>query len=101
MLDIFKYCEEQKTENVIISHTGGIDGETIDILLQLTGKKLASLKTKKKIINILVECLQNSFHYSLENKGIDELFYSTFLVIIKEEDKFVIFAGNNITQKRA
>ena len=105
MLDIFTYCKTLREDQVILSHSGALDGEMIDIILQLADKRLVMLKTrrgiKKKIINILVECLQNSFHYSLENQDVEPLISSPFLVIVKEEECYMVFAGNHVTKDRA
>lgn len=68
LVDLHKCYEVLKEENVIFSHKGALDGDMIDVIIQLADKKLVKAKTrvrtKKKIINILIECLQNSFHYT-------------------------------------
>ena len=105
MLEIHKYYKMLKDENIILSHNGALDSEVIDLLLDLTDKKLTKLKTRrgvrKKIFNILVECLQNSLHYIKEYDEDTPLVHSPFLIIIQKESSFIISTGNFVTEDRA
>lgn len=105
MLEIHKYYKMLKDENIILSHNGALDSEVIDLLLDLTDKKLTKLKirrgVRKKVFNILVECLQNSLHYIKEFDEDTPLVHSPFLIIIKKENSFIISTGNFVTEERA
>lgn len=108
MLEVHKYYDLLRNENIILSHQGALDGELIDAIIQLVDKKLVKSKTrvrtKKKVINILVECLQNSFHYTLEFEEDEEnqaLLESPFLLLIRQEETYLIFTGNYVTLPRA
>lgn len=103
MLDVEKYYDFIKSENVILSHRGSLDGDLIDGIIQLVDKRLDKYKTrtriKKKVINILVECLQNSFNYTRKyqpEKNYEYLIESPFLILMKEEGNFIIFTGNYV-----
>ncbi|NJL11878.1 MAG: hypothetical protein HC913_01925 [Microscillaceae bacterium] len=108
LVDLYKCYEVLKEESVIFSHQGALDGEMIDIIIQLADKKLvkanARVRIKKKIINILVECLQNSYHYtaSLPNEA-DWLMIieSPYVIVSYREDAYYILTGNLITRERA
>lgn len=105
MPDIHKYYHFLKEEDIILSYNGSLDGELLDIIIQLVDQKLHKLKTrtriKKKVINILVECLQNSFHYIKAYPEDEQLSNSTFLVLSKKDDKFYIFTGNYVKSEQA
>lgn len=108
MLDIGKYYDLIKNENIILSHQGPLDGDLIDSLIQSTDKKLTQaktrLRTKKKIINILIECLQNSFYYTEEFRHVankSTLVNSPYLYLFKKQGEFVILTGNYVTYDRA
>ncbi|WP_299455090.1 SiaB family protein kinase [uncultured Microscilla sp.] len=94
-----------KDENIILSHNGALDSEVIDLLLDLTDKKLTKLKirrgVRKKIFNILVECLQNTLHYIKEFDEDIPIVHSPFLIVIKKENSFIISTGNFVTEDRA
>jgi Family of unknown function (DUF6272) len=55
-------------DHVLFTYNGEIDGELIDMLVQLAEKILkkscSKLKARKRIVNVLIESLQNSFHYT-------------------------------------
>ncbi len=105
MLEIHKYYKMLKDEHIILSHNGALDSEVIDLLLDLTDKKLTKLKirrgVRKKIFNILVECLQNTLHYIKEFDEDIPIVHSPFLIIIKKESSFIISTGNFVTEDRA
>ncbi|TAF64469.1 MAG: hypothetical protein EAZ55_11580 [Cytophagales bacterium] len=94
-----------ENQNIILSHRGDLDGEMIDMLLQMADKRLSDMRTqklvKKKVINIMVESLQNSFHYSNEFPEDEVINHSSFIVLTKNEKHFTIFAGNYVTEERA
>ncbi|MCS6822399.1 MAG: SiaB family protein kinase [Microscillaceae bacterium] len=105
MLDISKYYDILQHERILLSHNGAIDGDLIDLLVQLADKRLAKSKVKnkirKKVVNILVECLQNSFHYSVDNEEHTAVVESPFLVIQQNSENFTIFTGNYVTKAQA
>jgi len=105
MFKIEKYYKMITENNVLVTHQGMLNGDTIDLLLQFTEKKLinlnASKKIRKKIINIMIESLQNSYHYVNTFQNDDVLFQSPFFVITKEENFFNIHTGNCVLEDQA
>jgi hypothetical protein len=108
MFDTEKSFELLKDEHIILSYQGALDGELIDMLIQLTDKMLLKqntrLRFKKKIINILVECLQNSFHYTTqlsENEDDAKIAKSPFLILSKQDEVCTVFTGNYVSNERA
>jgi len=98
MVDVSEYYQMVHQENIMVSYKGNLDGDTIDVLLQLTERKLtttgAERATKKKIINIMVECLQNSFHYTTKFEPSSTLAQSTFFILTLKNGKYQIATGN-------
>ena len=62
--DIYKKLEEK---NVLLSFKGMITSELLTTILQIMESKMDHIdekpKVKKKVFNILVECLQNLYHH--------------------------------------
>ena len=103
-------------DHVLFTYNGEIDGELIDTLVQLAEqvlkKNCSKLKARKKIVNILIESLQNSFHYTQHllhnldhNPATLKAVRSPFLVLYKdivapidgqetEDDTYWILTGN-------
>ena len=94
---IYKQLEEK---NVLLSFKGMITSELLTTILQIMESKMDHIeekpKVKKKVFNILVECLQNLYHHidqddtvhmPLEDK-------SALLMIAKDNDRYVITTGN-------
>lgn len=80
-------------EQVLLAYNGEIDGELIDMLVQLTEKALKKassvLKVRKKIVNILIESLQNTYHYihgliEKQDESLSKVIKSPFLIICKD-----------------
>ncbi len=103
-------------EQVLLAYKGEIDGELIDILVQLAEKalkKIASIsKIRKKIVNILIESLQNSYHYlqtliNKEDETYTEAIKSPFLIICKDVNEaqlgenYWILVGNWVEGEKA
>jgi hypothetical protein len=100
--NLYKTMEE---ENILISFKGVVTSELLSSVLQIMEAKMDSLdespKTKKKVFNVLVECLQNLYHHidpSLEQtEDIDMLeSKSALFMIVKTENAFLIRTGNYI-----
>jgi Family of unknown function (DUF6272) len=106
--NIHKTYSLLKGEQIVLSHFGKLDGDLVDMLIQLTDKKLAKsntrIRVRKKVVNILVECLQNSLHYTsdLDNSPeTDAIAESPFLILSKQISGYIIYTGNCITQEQA
>ncbi|UKN02975.1 SiaB family protein kinase [Paracrocinitomix mangrovi] len=95
--EIYKQLEEK---HVLLSFKGMITSELLTTILQIMESKMEHMdekpKVKRKVFNILVECLQNLYHHidqedrihmPLEDK-------SALLMIAKREFEYEITTGN-------
>lgn len=97
VFDIYKQLEEK---NVLLSFKGMITSELLTTILQIMESKMDHIeekpKVKKKVFNILVECLQNLYHH-IDN---DDTVHvptedkSALLMIAKKESEYQITTGN-------
>ena len=103
--EIYNLYKTMEEENILISFKGVVTSELLSSVLQIMEAKMDSLdespKTKKKVFNVLVECLQNLYHHidPLEdaNREFDMLeSKSALFMIVKTEDAFLIRTGNYI-----
>ncbi len=87
----------------IFSYKGTPTTDTIHFILQFIESKLNLVennqKVKKKIINILVEVLQNILHHLDEFAKLD--FNSFVFLLFRRKDSFRIVAGNYIPKSKA
>ena len=105
MFDIKKYYQFISEHDIIISYRGIVDGEAIASIIKLVEKRLLlskeTLKIRKKVINVLVESLQNILHYFEEESLEIGYVEQSFMTILKQKDKYVIFTGNLLSVQRA
>ncbi len=63
MVDVFKLYERMQDNNIMLSFKGEISFDLVQSVLDIIEGKLeqieGSTKTKKRVYNVLVECLQN------------------------------------------
>lgn len=97
VFDIYKQLEEK---NVLLSFKGMITSELLTTILQIMESKMDHIdekpKVKKKVFNILVECLQNLYHHIDQEDFVhvpteDK---SALLMIAKANSEYVITTGN-------
>lgn len=89
--------------NPLVSYSGAIDSQAISVLLAQVEKNLASLNspadTKKKILGIMIELLQNILHHCppsiVENKEHPPAF-----LLKKNRDGFILTASNLIHKNK-
>ena len=94
-----------KHNDIMLSFKGDVTSEMLTSMLQIMEAKLDNLgepsKMKRKVYNVLVECLQNLYHHRDEMKliGIDE--ESAAIFMIGRNDKgYNIVTGNYILTER-
>lgn len=88
----------------MLSFKGVITSELLSSVLQIMEVKLDNLaeppKTKRKVFNVLVECLQNLYHHIDEIPGNDDfnprMDRSAIFMISKGDDHYSILTGNFI-----
>ncbi len=84
----------------MLSYRGSVSHDIIKSLLVLAEKKMeidgTIISTKKKVFNIMFECLQNiSKHTDVSHKRQDGLF-----LIGKKENQYFIFSGNLVLNSK-
>jgi hypothetical protein len=100
---IFSLYQTLEQENVILSFNGAVTADFLTAVLDIMETKMNDLeespKTKKKVFNVLVECLQNLYHHindggvlGLETKSVN----SALVMVVRKDDYFSIQTGNYI-----
>lgn len=100
--DIFKKLDER---NILLSFKGVMTSELLTSVLSIMESKLEfyeeKLKVKKKIVNILVECLQNLHHHVDINDTTSLQDNSVLVMISKGGSDYVIMTGNYMSTHSA
>ena len=67
MIDAFNIYDKMDKNNILLSFKGDITSDLLTSILQIMENKMDNMqeepKTKKKVYNVLVECLQNLYHH--------------------------------------
>lgn len=103
--ELYKKLNE---ENIILSFKGVVTADLLSSVLHIMESKLKFLdespRVKKKVYNVLVECLQNLYHHTdahFEDQNVPETESNSALVLIaREKNKFVIRTGNYIQNEK-
>ncbi|OFY69791.1 MAG: hypothetical protein A3G23_14365 [Bacteroidetes bacterium RIFCSPLOWO2_12_FULL_37_12] len=109
--DIYDLYQKMHQNNVMLTFKGEVTSELISTVLQIIENKLEqleeSVKVKKKVFNVLVECLQNLYHHvdEIGNNGINDPEVSdtrsAILMIWKEDSGYYIVTGNHLLNENA
>ncbi len=98
--DIYKQLEER---NVILSFKGIMTSELLTTILQIIESKMERFderpKIKKKVFNVLVECLQNLYHHideDIDDLDTDQNELNSLFMIAKTVSTYTITTGNYI-----
>lgn len=107
MFNIQDWFSNFNNGNIIIAYKGKITSELISDYLELMESKLdnkdTNPKVKRKVYNVLVECLQNLYHHLDEITNIqDNNIKGKFAVFVVEEteNSYKISTGNFIKNNR-
>ncbi len=97
--------EMEDLGNVLFSIKGEISDQQIIDSLDVIETKIEtqSGKIKKKVYNVLVECMQNLFHHSKElpsKSGYDIIGKYVICLLIKTDKGFKIISGNFVDNKQ-
>lgn len=104
-LDIYSFYRKMEHNDIMLSFKGDVTSEMLTSMLQIMETKLDNLgegsKVKRKVYNVLVECLQNLYHHrdEMKRKGIDEESAAIFM-IGRDESSYNIVTGNYILTDR-
>ena len=67
MLDIYDLYHKMENSKIMLSFKGEITSELMTSILQIMESRMENMreepKVKKKVYNVLVECLQNLYHH--------------------------------------
>ncbi len=101
MLNIYEFYDKMERNNIMLSFKGDITSELLTSVLQIMESKLDTLqeepKIKKKVYNVLVECLQNLYHHLDEvAQDQNEKIRSAIFMIGKIDNSYNIITGNYI-----
>ena len=105
--DIYELYQTMERENILLSFKGVVTSELLTSVLAIMETKMdymeESPKTKKKVFNVLVECLQNLYHH-IESEDAQRQMEiieakSALFMIAKKDNRFVIQTGNYIDRE--
>lgn len=103
----YSYYKNMQLNNIIFVYQGEVTADLVSSILQMMENKLdgdgEDKKIKKKVFNVMVECLQNVYHHldTLEVAASDEINDRTALLMIgKEENDYYVITGNHILNER-
>jgi hypothetical protein len=98
--NIFDYYSDMEKNNILLSFKGTITDDLISAIIELIENKLElkneSSRIKKKVFNILVECLQNLYHHNEDYNQKNGHDMSVMVVIKKNGTGYSIVTGNLI-----
>ena len=90
-------------DNIIFSFNGVVTADFLTVILDIMETKMSYLsetsKTKKKVFNILVECLQNLYHHIDDDKDLKrdlKKSKSSIVMVIHDQDSYYVQTGNYI-----
>jgi len=101
MYDMYKRMEH---DEIILAFKGDVTEELLTSVFQIMESRLemspAELRLKKKVNNILVECLQNVYHhmedFTEEEKPDDHAGSAMFIICQDKQNGFRVITGNHI-----
>jgi len=100
-VDVFDIYDKMERNNILLSFKGEITSDLLTSILQIMENKMENMqeepKMKKKVYNVLVECLQNLYHHLDEISEVDfERIRSAIFMIGKIDNSYSIITGNYI-----
>jgi hypothetical protein len=103
MFDIYDFYEKMEDGKIMLSFKGEITSELLTSILHILESKLDTIgdepKLRKKVYNVLVECLQNLYHHNDGNLKDDEVINqrtALFLIGRNDHSTYKIITGNYI-----
>jgi len=103
LLDIFDFYDKMEKHNIILSFKGDVTSELLTSILQIMENKMDTMqeepKMKKKVYNVLVECLQNLYHHMDDAAAESGKKNSAIFMIGKKDNLYNIVTGNYIANE--
>ncbi len=100
-MDVYDIYDKMERNNILLSFKGEITSDLLASILQIMETKMDNMneepKIKKKVYNVLVECLQNLYHHLDEiSEASSDKVRSAIFTIGKKDNKYSIITGNYI-----
>ncbi|MCS6904378.1 MAG: SiaB family protein kinase [Bacteroidia bacterium] len=104
----YSYYKNMQVNNIIFVYQGEVTAELVSSILHMMENKLdgdgEDKKIKKKVFNVMVECLQNVYHHldtlevSVDDTEVNDR--TALLMIGKEEKDYYVITGNHVLNER-
>lgn len=100
MNSIHDFYDMMEKGNIMLSFKGEVTSDLLTSILQIMETKMETLdeppKIKKKVYNILVECLQNLYHHIDEDdkQTVQNEKSALFMIRKNEDGEYSIMTGN-------
>ena len=99
-MNTYEKFRRMMDNHIMLSFKGEITSDIITMVLQIMETKLDSVSekgsVKKKIFNVLVECMQNLYHHSEAEDAGDISTRRAMLELFYDNDYYYILTGNYI-----
>ncbi|MDB4533351.1 SiaB family protein kinase [Vicingaceae bacterium] len=104
MENIHDFYNKMEKGNIMLSFKGEVTSDLLTSILQIMESKMETLeeppKIKKKVYNILVECLQNLYHHLDDDDFKTRINEKSALFMIRKMDgEYSIMTGNFIASE--
>ena len=104
MDNIHDFYNKMEKGNIMLSFKGEVTSDLLTSILQIMESKMETLeeppKIKKKVYNILVECLQNLYHHLDDDDFKTKINEKSALFMIRKVDgEYSIMTGNFIANE--
>ena len=104
MDNIHDFYNKMEQGNIMLSFKGEVTSDLLTSILQIMESKMETLeeppKIKKKVYNILVECLQNLYHHLDDDDFKTKINEKSALFMIRKLDgEYSIMTGNFIASE--
>lgn len=109
-MDYLQLYERMHDNNIMLTFRGEVTFDLVDSMLKIIESRLNlienDLKTKKKVYNVLVECLQNLCHHidtvETDEDDVTSIFQSktALLLIETTNDNYKVVTGNYIPNSK-
>lgn len=104
----YSYFKNMQVNNVIFVYQGEVTQDLVTSVLEMMEKKLdedgEDKKVKKKVFNVMVECIQNVYHHldALETTNVSGKINDkrALLMIGKEDTDYYVITGNYILNEK-
>jgi len=106
-MNIYDLYHRMESNKVVLSFKGDVTSELMSSILQIIEQRMDDMnetpKLRKKVYNVLVECLQNLYHHIDEvpcETGIDGKERSAIFMVSLNSNGYSITTGNYIQSER-